>query len=448
MHRRWMIGIAGLLVALSACSPKVKNTTTTDSKPDETKANHDEEANPAQENAAAQQNADQKAGKTQADIPRAPLDHDVALSLTQTIADAKNEHSIRGLAAGIVRDGAIVYRLSAGTTDMSGQQRITPETLFNVQPAAASGEWETNNGPNRWCVTAEDLRNAGVQTIEVLPKGDYAQPHGYMADEEIMEIDPKYIEKKEALWTNLSGMMRYLATAQTLNNLQPNILFRDVYYEDYKLSGSLFCNHQSENGYTITICELPEKHLRFLFIANASPVDAEYYIASMLTTVTGAEYKGLPEKVQEYDELMHSGSMRDNAVLMDASPQYDYLLGTYHNDKYGDLVILKDENTIIAQTEAYRSRLGFHSSYDNSMSEEIDSKEAAEVKKSHPEYILVEMDTGALVNETLQTEMILFDPPVANYTITADTDPKAPKGAKAKAIYINAKTRFDRVEKP
>ena len=82
------------------------------------------------------------------------------------------------------------------------------------------------------------------------------------------------------------------------------------------------------------------------------------------------------------------------------------------------------------------------------MSEEIDSKEAAEEKKSHPEYILVEMDIGALVNETLQTEMILFDPPVANYTITADTDPNAPKGAKARAIYINAKTRFDRVDNP
>ena len=460
MHRRWMIGIAGLFVAISACSPKAKDTSatdSTDSKPAEIPAEKPVAPDSAQIDTSATDSTDSKpieipaekpvapdsaqpdSDYILADVPSAPLDKKTVLRLGHKINDTRKSQQIPLLFAGIVKGNAIVSEISAGIKSMPQEHEITKETLFNVQPEAAWKPKTTADDSDRWCVTADGLKKAGVRVIEVLPKGDYIQPYGYMANDEITAIDTKYVETQEALWTNINSMMRFLAKTQTLENLQPNLLFRDKFYEDISPGDKLSCNYHSENGYTITICEYAEKQLRFLLLANASQVDVEYYIAAMLTTLTGSEYNGLAEKVQAYDELMHSGSMRENAEIMEASPKYDYLLGNYHNDRFGDLQITKDNHTIIANTDRWRSRLGFLSSYDNSMTQEVDIKEAAEVKKTNPEYILAEFDSGALVNETIHRGMILFDPPV----VDADTKEE---GSKAKAIVVDG-IRFDRIEK-
>ena len=99
---------------------------------------------------------------------------------------------------------------------------------------------------------------------------------------------------------------------------------------------------------------------------------------------------------------------------------------------------------MVAETDSWRSRLGFHSTYDSAMEQEVDKKEAAKIKKTNPQYILVETDTGALINETIETRMILHDPPVADQTITAEVDKKAKKDKKATAIVVKD-IKFTRV---
>ena len=47
------------------------------------------------------------------------------------------------------------------------------------------------------------------------------------------------------------------------------------------------------------------------------------------------------------------------------------------------------------------------------------------------------MDTGALVNETIYAEMVMFDPPVVGTTITVKMDDKNKKDSKAKVIVAN-----------
>lgn len=415
--------------------PCLGNTTdSTDSKPNETGIEH---ANNAQ-----------NAVNALADLPQAPLDSDKAAKLSDLIDNKREEKHIPGLAVGIIKNGAVVYSHCSGTTKMDDGEPITPETMFNIQPEAILDVWAAFDRENENLnITADELKKAGVQAYEVLPKGEYALPHGNMANEEPMAIDPKYLEKQEMLWSNQNGMMHYLANVQNLEKLLPDRLFRDEYYTDLMLRYKLKCNGKKRNGYTFSICEFPEKQLRFLLLANSSAVDEEYFVAAMLSAVTDSEYMGLADKVLEYDEILHGGSMRSMETTIEAGQEYDYLLGTYHDDMlYGDLQIIKDEKNVVVQSDKWRSRLGILSVYDSSMTQEVDAKEADKIRKTHPEYILAEMDTGALVNETIYTSMVLFDPPVTGNTVTVKMDDKSKKDSKANVIVIDDVVQFNRVE--
>ena len=427
MKRTWIIGCLAILTGLTACSPKAPKETATEDIPPEVAApeNAAEQANANTPNNAARPDA-----KT--DTPQTLLDKDKADALSSRIDTKRNDLSIPGLAVGVLKDGNVIYTHCSGTTKMNDEgEAITPQTLFNVQPMVVF-----SSEPVKWAVTADDLKKADVQDAVALPQGNYAHPHGNMASEEITAIDPKFIEKRDSLWTNLNGMMKYLAHTTSLANLKSNDYFQEVFYSNYKLGEKLMCNEQIQSGYTVSICEIPDIKMRIVILANSSDPELEYFHSAILAAAAGPEYTDLSEKVDEFEEMMNGGSMRDMARTMPASPGNDYLLGTYHNDNFGDIRIVKENDIMVAETDSFRSRLGFHSTYDSSMEEEVNKKEAAKIKKTNPQYILVETDTGALINETIESRMILHDPPVADQTITAEVDNKAKKDIKAAAIVI------------
>ena len=432
MKRIWLIGCLGILMGLAACSPKAPKETATEDTPPEV-------AVPENANTDAQDNA-AKPDDAKTDTTQSPLDKDKAEALSKRIDTKRKDLSIPGLAMGVLKDGNVIYTHCSGTTKMEDEgEAITPETLFNVQPMVVF-----SSEPVKWAVTAEDLKKADVQDSVAVPQGNYALPHGNMATEEIMAIDPKFIEKRDSLWTNLNGMMKYLAHTPSLQNLKPNDYFVEEFYSNFKLGEKLMCSEQMQGGYTVSVCEMPESKIRMVILANSSDSNLEFFHSALLAAVAGSEYTDLSEKVDEFEEMMHGGSMRNNASTMPVSPENDYLLGTYHNDNFGDIRIVKDNDIMVAETDSWRSRLGFHSTYDSAMEQEVDKKEAAKIKKTNPQYILVETDTGALINETIETRMILHDPPVADQTITAEVDKKAKKDKKATAIVVKD-IKFTRV---
>ena len=424
MRRSWLLVCAGLLLGLAACSPKASKDASTNAE-SEAQPTAIEEKVAAPDNAAAPKNA-------LSDLPQAPIDAEIAKELDNWIGGSRDEYHIPGLALGIVQDGAIAYSICVGTTQDDEGAEITPETLFNIQPLNPLGD-----GEEKWVVTAEGLEKAGVKDVAVLPKDDYPRPHGIMSNEENMAIPTKYVEKTNSLWTSLNGMMRFLAVTPSLDGLGTSNHFPDL-ESDFEISDGLKSHVKMQFGYTVGVYELPAKKLRVVFLANTSHSHASYFIGEVLSKLGGPGMASLLKDMEEYESVMNSGSMREMATTIESNA-YDKLVGIYHNEKFGDIRIIKEDKNLVAEADSWRSRLGFHTSYDSSMNEEVDKKEAAKIKKKTPNYILFETDSGATVNETKDSKMVLFDPPVAYYPVEPQYDKD-----KVKAILVKD-LKFDRV---
>ena len=152
MMKKIMVVCIAAVMSLAACKSKEAEMT--------------EEAKP-QENADSVANSEE----TKAD-DKPQLDADAVKQLSVYVAQKREEYGVPGMAVGIVKDGAVVYSNSFGSTRLKDGKDITSATMFNIRLQRI---FETEPAVAPFSV--EVFKAAGEDFAESAPE-NAAMPHG------------------------------------------------------------------------------------------------------------------------------------------------------------------------------------------------------------------------------------------------------------------------------
>ena len=340
------------------------------------------------------------------------LDESTASAIASGIEELQKSLEIPGIAVGIMEKGNVVYATGFGMTEVDGNDPITPQTLFNLSGAMP---FEENESP--LVISSDDLKKFGMENTSAEPKGNIAKAHGRSIEKGKMAIAKGSAEKASDghdLWSNVDDIFKYLKeTPKPSGFVEDDI--RDMKVYIYENEGG---------GYQSLITVFPEKELAMVFLANSQSAFLRVFCSKVLDVLLKQDKTDemLGEILGDLESVNSIRSLNYDL----STTQYEPLVGKYHHDKWGDIIIRLDGEKVIFDAGSWQSRLVWHTNYDPELDKDITIKSAKDKKKIKPEHIVFETDDGKTirVNDGLEWSIHLADPPISDTKITPKYDKK------------------------
>lgn len=346
------------------------------------------------------------------DESKSTLDAQTITLLDTGIEELRKSLEIPGIAVGMMEKGGVVYAKGFGTTEVSGKEPVTPQTLFNL---SGSMPFEEDESP--LSISSDDIKKLGMSSTSTEPKGNIAKPHGRHIERGRVVIAKGAAEKASDghdLWSNIDDILKYLKETP-----KPSGFTED----DIREMSALVYDHEG-GGYQTLIAVFPERELSLVLLANTDSAFLRAFCSKVFDVLLKQD---LTDEIlsEIIGDLKSADSIRSlNHDLSEL--QYEPLIAKYHHEKWGDIAIRLDGDKIIFDAGTWQSRLVWHTNYDPALDKDIVIKSAKDKKKIKPEQVVFEADDGKMirVNDGLEWSFMLADPPISGTKITPKYDKK------------------------